>query len=81
LPGRADKVIWGLPDEYVNAVTTVLDEEVQPVLISHAAHGEIGSSSSVFAGLTRLLCRLLAGGLPPDEEGVWRLRDKCWGER
>jgi hypothetical protein len=81
LPGRADKVIWGLPDEYVNAVTAVLDEDVQPVLISHAAHGEIGSSNFVFAGLTRLLCRLLAGGLPPDEEDVWRLQDKCWSER
>jgi hypothetical protein len=81
LPGKADNVIWGLPDEYVNAVTAVLEEEVQPVLVSHAAHGEIGSSRDVFAALTRLLCRLLAGGLPQDEEDVWRLRDRCWGER
>jgi hypothetical protein len=81
LTGRADKVIWGLPEEYATVVAAVLSDELQPVLVSQAAHGEVGSSQYVFAGLTRLLCRLLAGGLPPAEEDVWRLRDRCWGER
>jgi hypothetical protein len=81
LSGGADRVIWGLPEEYATVVAAALDDDAQPVLVSQAAHGEVGSSQYVFAGLTRLLCRLLAGGLPSDEEDVWRLRDKCWGER
>jgi len=71
-------VRWGLPDEYRSAVVSALDDEVQGALVSQAAHGEMGSSQQVFAALTRLVCRVLAGGLPDDDADVWRLLDKCW---
>ena len=78
LAANADTVVMGLPDEYRAAVSGALADEVQAVVVSRAAHGKIGSSSEVFAGLTRFLCRVLAGGLPQDDEEVWRLRDACW---
>ncbi len=75
LASRVDHVVWGLPEEYEPAVLAALDQEPQRLLISHAAHGEIGSSPLVFTALTRLLCRLLAAGVPADEDDLWRL----WG--
>ncbi len=75
---RLDKVRWGLLPEYEQAVAAVLRSEPQPVLVTHAAHAEIGSSQVAFEGVTRLLCRILAGGLPDDDDEVWRLRDRCW---
>jgi len=81
LVSRVDHVVWGLPEEYETAVLAVLGHEPQQLLISHAAHGEIGSSELVFAALTRLLCRLLAAGVPADEGDVWRLWDRCWNGR
>lgn len=78
LVAKVDKVYWGLPLEYQPAVDAVLRAEPQPVLISHAAHGAIGSSQAAFAGAARLLCRILAGGLPSDDAEIWRLRDRCW---
>jgi len=80
LVARADKVRWGLPAEYEGAVTAVLNDEPQAVLVSHAAHGLIGSSETAFRGVARMLCRVLGGGLPADDEAVWRLRDMCWQE-
>jgi hypothetical protein len=78
LAANADTVVMGLPDEYRSAVSEALADEVQAVLVSRAAHGEVGSSAQVFAGLTRLLCRVLASGLPQGDDEVWRLRDACW---
>jgi len=78
LAANADTVLWGLPDEYRSAVVSALDDEVQGALVSQAAHGEVGSSRNVFTALTHLLCRVLAGGLPDNDEDVWRLLDKCW---
>ena len=81
LAGRADTVVWGLPDEYKSNVLTVLQDQAQAALISRAAHGEIGSSPRVFGSLTRMVCLVLAGGLPTDDEETWRLFDRCWDER
>lgn len=73
-----DKVRWGLPSEYEAAVAAVLASDPQSVLVSHAAHAEVGSSQVAFEGVARLLCRILAGGLPDADEEVWQLRDRCW---
>lgn len=81
LAGRNDSVNWGLPQEYTAAIEAVLHAEPQQVVISQAAHGEIGSSPYVFACLTRLLCRILAAGLPVEDDEVWRLRDQCWTDQ
>ena len=78
LAGRADTVVMGLPGEYRSVVLGALADGVQAVMVSRAAHGEVGSSAYVFAGLTRFLARVLAGGLPTDDQEVWRLLDSCW---
>lgn len=75
---RGDNLRWGLPAEYETAVADVLEHEPQAVVVSHAGHGQIGSSQIAFRGVARLLCRVLAGGLPSEDEAVWRLRDRCW---
>lgn len=81
LASSADDVAWGLPVEYQLAVPTALEQAPLPVTVSEAAYGLIGSSHHVFAGLARLLDRVLAVGLPAEDEDVWHLRDKCWQDR
>ncbi len=80
LVAGGDELRWGLPAEYEAAVADVLEHEPQAVVVSHAAHGLVGSSQAAFRGVARLLCRVLAGGLPSEDEAVWRLRDRCWQE-
>lgn len=78
LAGSLDKVYWGLEDEYRAAIEAALAEGGQPVLVSRAAHGEVGSSAYVFAALTRFLCHVLASDLSTSDEEVWRIFDSCW---
>jgi hypothetical protein len=80
LASRSDDVRWGLPAEYDAAVQSMLEVRPQPVRVSTAAHGAIGSSEYVFQRVALLLCRVLAGGLPTEDSEVWRLLDQCWNE-
>jgi hypothetical protein len=80
LAGSADNVRWGLPVEYQAAVLDALTQQPRPVMVGTAAHGAIGSSSSVFRGLAVLLARLLATGVPDNDVEVWKLRDRCWND-
>jgi hypothetical protein len=72
--------MWGLPDEFHSDIEFVLKDELMAVRITGAAHAEIGSSRQIFAALTRLLCRVLAGGLPEADHDVWKLFDNCWSQ-
>jgi len=58
----------------------VLEVQPQPVWVTAAAHGAIGSSEYVFQRVALLLCRVLAGGLPAEDHEVWRLLDSCWND-
>lgn len=78
LAAGSDKVFFGLPTEYEGAVADVLNQELQPVSVGGAAHGLVGSSEVAFRGVSRLLCRILAGELPFEDEAVWHLLDRCW---
>lgn len=80
LAGRCDHVRHGLPDDYRSTVVDVVCASPIPVRISAAAHGEIGSSQLVFRTLAHLLCRLLATGVPADDEVVWSFWDQCRDE-
>jgi hypothetical protein len=80
LGSSSDDVRWGLPAEYEAAVAEALEDQPQAVMVSQAAHGRIGSSVYVFRGLTVLLCRLLAGGVPSEDAEIWKLRDRCWDD-
>jgi hypothetical protein len=78
LAARADDVRWGLPVEYEEAILKLLADTAQPVSVSRAAHGEVGSSQRTFRAVALLLSRILASGLPGDEDEVWKLHDHCW---
>ena len=78
LAASADDVRWGLPPEYEEAVLTLLADQPQPVLVSRAAYGMVGSSVRAFRAVALLLCQVLASGLPSSDEDAWKLRDQCW---
>lgn len=78
LAARADDVRWGLPSEYEEAILTVLADTAQPVLVSKAAHGQVGSSELAFRAVALLLSRVLASGLPTLDDEAWKLFDHCW---
>ena len=81
LAAEADEVHWGLPDEYERAVWETLVDQPVSAAITHAAAGAVGSSPHVFQALTIMLCRVLGGDLPCDDNDVWRMWDRCWNER
>lgn len=81
LAGRGDHVRWGLPQEYEAPLLDALRRQPVPMRISTAAHGEVGSSLHVFQSLAALLGRVLAAGVPPEDEELWRWRDACWNDR
>ena len=78
MAGSADDVRWGLPPEYEEAVLTLLADHPQPVLVSRAAYGVVGSSVHTFRAVALLLAQVLAAGLPSNDEDVWKVRDQCW---
>lgn len=78
LTGRADDVRWGLPKEYAAAILASLADAAQPVSVSKAAHGMVGSSERAFVAVALLLSQLLALGMPVDDVDVWTLWDRCW---
>jgi hypothetical protein len=75
LAGAADDVRWGLPAEYRRAVAEAVAGLAEPLRITDAAHGLAGSSPYVFRVLTGLLGRMLATGVPVDDDEIWRLHD------
>jgi hypothetical protein len=46
------------------------------LVVTVAAHGEIGSSIVVFQRLTRALLDFLTHGVPDQNEDVWRAWDR-----
>ncbi len=81
LAGRSDKVLWALPAEYERAVINVLRQQPVPVVVTDAAHGEVGSSEYVFHTLAAMLGHVMAAGVPADDDDVWLLLDRCWSDR
>ena len=75
LASDADDVRWGLPVGYRPAVAEAIAGLAQPLRITDAAHGLVGSSPHVFRVLTGLLSGLLAVGVPIDDDDLWRLFD------
>jgi hypothetical protein len=80
LSGSADEVRWGLLPEYEAAVAEVLRAQPQPVVISKAAHGAIGSSEHAFRAVALMVCQILGTDLPTSDEDVWKLFDRCQNE-
>ena len=78
LAGGSDRVTWGLAADYESAVREVLANQPEGVLVTQAAHGEVGSSVWVFERLALLLSRVLMTGVPSDDAEVWKLVDRTW---
>ncbi|QIM20242.1 hypothetical protein G7075_02225 [Phycicoccus sp. HDW14] len=78
LAGASDDVRWGLEQGYEPAIMAALGAQLQPVLITTAAHGSLGSSPHVFGCLARLLSALLATDLPSEDNDLWRMVDRAW---
>jgi len=69
---RLDRVFIGLPDEYRSAVDVVGEGQIG---VTAAAHGDVGSSYNSFRDVAKFLLLLLEGGVPAEDQHVWRLWD------
>lgn len=80
LAGPADKVRWGLPDEYRTIIQQTLAAQPAIVAVTEAAAAAVGSSAHVFATLATMLATLSTSNLLPDDAELWRLWDRCWND-
>ena len=77
LAGPADRVVFGLLDEYRGAIRAASSVFTFPMIVRVAAHAQIGSSTIVFERLTDLLAPLVYATDAERTDEVVRL----WWER
>jgi hypothetical protein len=63
LPGRHERITFGLPEEYHAAVRDAAGPEL---LVTIAASGPVSSSEVAFGWVTSLVRRLVLAGVPDD---------------
>lgn len=72
LAGGTDRVEFGLPKEYIPAIADLAGQ----LVVTVAAHGQVGSSLLVFRRLASVLLGFLIDGVPDSEDDVWRAWDR-----
>ncbi|HEY3608839.1 MAG TPA: hypothetical protein VGL06_15150 [Pseudonocardiaceae bacterium] len=73
LARNSDQVEFGLPQEYLPAIADLAGQ----LVVTVAAHGQVGSSLVVFRRLASVLMDFLTNGVPDLEDDMWRAWDRA----